>query len=51
LYLFFRNTGDASVSKPLGISTYTTKAALPKNLKDFLPSPEEIAEHLKIFQE
>ena len=37
------------VNKPMGISTYTTGSSLPKNVQGLLPTPEEIAKHLKVF--
>jgi predicted nuclease of restriction endonuclease-like (RecB) superfamily len=37
------------VSKPMGIATYHNSKALPKDMRDLLPSPEEIAAHLKAF--
>ncbi|MCD8201890.1 MAG: PDDEXK nuclease domain-containing protein [Clostridia bacterium] len=34
---------------PMGVSTYQLKNTLPDNLKDMLPSPEEIANILTVF--
>ena len=35
------------MNSPMGIATYTLKEKLPSNLKDLLPSAEEIAESLQ----
>jgi predicted nuclease of restriction endonuclease-like (RecB) superfamily len=37
------------VNKPMGVATYTTGKTLPSNIANLLPTPEEIAKHLKIF--
>jgi predicted nuclease of restriction endonuclease-like (RecB) superfamily len=39
------------VSKPRGVATYNTSQVLPKEIQEMLPSPEEIAKHLCIFEE
>ncbi|AIL66144.1 hypothetical protein NOVO_09175 (plasmid) [Rickettsiales bacterium Ac37b] len=39
------------VNKPMGVATYTTEESLPKAFKGLLPSPEEIAHHLRVFKE
>ena len=39
------------VNKPVGVATYKTSKTLPKEIKDLLPSPEEIAQHLRVFEE
>ena len=39
------------VHKPMGVSTYTANQTLPQDFKDMLPSPEEIARCLKVFEE
>ncbi len=36
---------------PIGVATYNIKARLPDSMAKYLPSPEEIAEYLKIFNE
>ena len=36
---------------PIGVATYDIKGKLPESLSKYLPSPEEIAAHLKIFNE
>ena len=40
---------DASL--PIGVATYNFKEQLPDSMSKYLPSPEEIAKHLKIFNE
>jgi predicted nuclease of restriction endonuclease-like (RecB) superfamily len=39
------------LNKPMGVATYTTADNLPKNVKELLPTPEEIAHHLNVFEE
>jgi hypothetical protein len=39
------------LNKPIGIATYTAGKLLPNNVKDLLPTPEEIVEHLKLFDD
>ena len=36
--------------KPIGVSTYKLTKKLPRTLKKFLPSPEEMIERIKFFQ-
>ena len=36
--------------KPIGISTYKLLEQLPRELEDFLPTSEEIARRLEIFE-
>ena len=36
---------------PIGVVTYRLSASLPDNMKELLPSPEEIIEKLKFFEE
>lgn len=36
---------------PIGVATYRLSASLPDNMKELLPSPEEIIEKLKFFEE
>jgi len=36
-------------NKPIGVATYKLLGTLPDDMKALLPSPEEIAEHLKVF--
>ncbi len=38
-------------TKPIGIATYESKANLPEEYKEYLPSPEEIAEKLYFMQD
>ena len=39
------------VNKPMGVATYTTGHHLPSDVIDLLPTPEEIADHLRVFEE
>lgn len=39
------------VNKPIGVAQYSQKKKLPEKLKAFLPSPEDIAEKLQVFQD
>ncbi len=39
------------INKSMGVSTYSTGHSLPKNMHGLLPTPEEIAEYLKVFEE
>lgn len=34
---------------PIGVTTYKVHNTLPENMKELLPTPEEIAKRLKIF--
>lgn len=36
---------------PIGVATYQLSASLPDNMKELLPTPEEIIKKLKIFEE
>lgn len=38
-------------NKPMGVATYNTVTAIPEGFKGQLPTPEEIAEHLKVFED
>jgi predicted nuclease of restriction endonuclease-like (RecB) superfamily len=40
-----------NVIKPMGVATYSTSSALPSDIKSLLPSPEEIAHHLRVFDQ
>ncbi len=40
-----------SVSKPIGIATYNISSTLPENMKDLLPTPEEIIERLSVLDD
>lgn len=40
-----------NVNKPMGVATYETQESLPKNLRGLLPTPEEIAHCLEVFEE
>lgn len=35
---------------PIGVATYKVHNTLPENMKELLPTPEEIAMRLKIFE-
>lgn len=39
------------MNSPMGVATYTLKEELPSEMRDLLPSPEEIAEQLEKFIE
>lgn len=39
------------VSKPIGISTYTISTELPEGIRNYLPSPEEIAQRLSSLEQ
>lgn len=39
------------MNSPLGVATYTLKEELPSEMRDLLPTPEEIAEQLEKFIE
>lgn len=36
---------------PIGVATYRLSNAVPENMKEMLPAPEEIAKRLKVFEE
>jgi hypothetical protein len=36
-------------TQPIGVSTYKTSKTLPEKMKKYLPSPEELAKKLNIF--
>lgn len=36
-----------TAARPIGVATYTIVPQLPENLRDELPSPEQIAERLR----
>ena len=36
---------------PIGVSTYRLQGSLPENMREMLPTPEEIVKRLKIFEE
>jgi predicted nuclease of restriction endonuclease-like (RecB) superfamily len=38
-------------NKPIGVSTYNNYDALPEGMKSLLPTPEEIAERLKVWDD
>ena len=38
------------LSKPIGIATYSATSKLPKEMDGLLPTEEEIAHHLKVFE-
>jgi len=38
-----------SAVRPIGVATYTIVPQLPENLRDELPSPEQIAERLRLW--
>lgn len=40
-----------SASKPIGVSTYDLSSTLPENMKDLLPTPEEITESLSLLDD
>ncbi|MHB1484310.1 MAG: PDDEXK nuclease domain-containing protein [Saccharofermentanales bacterium] len=40
-----------SASKPIGVSTYDLSNTLPENMKNLLPTPEEITESLSILDD
>ncbi|WP_258879780.1 YhcG family protein [Clostridium estertheticum] len=40
-----------SVSKPIGIATYNISNTLPENMKNLLPTPEEIIERLSVLDD
>ena len=40
-----------NIDHPMGVATYTTEKSIPDNLKAHLPSPEELAKRLEIFDE
>ena len=39
------------MNAPIGVATYQLSASLPDNMKELLPTPEEIIKKLKIFEE
>ena len=40
-----------TASRPIGVATYTIVPQLPDAYREQLPSPEEIAERLRLWQE
>ncbi len=36
---------------PIGVATYQLSSSLPENMRELLPTPEEIVRRLKIFEE
>lgn len=40
-----------TASRPIGVATYTVVQELPENYRSELPSPEAIAEHLRLWDE
>lgn len=39
-----------TAARPIGVATYTIVPQLPENLRDELPSPEQIAERLRLWE-
>ena len=39
------------VNRPMGVATYTANKKLPKEMEGLLPTEEEIAHHLRVFEE
>ena len=40
-----------SASKPIGVSTYDLSNTLPENMKNLLPTPEEIIQRISVLDE